>query len=165
MLFPDETRLGEVRRWILDALIPTERGRTGKFKTRRGVRCPACSQNVAMSVRPLDAKMAHLMVAMYRADPYGWHHAPSLTGDKGGDSVKSRHWGLIEGRDGHREDGNPRNGYWRLTDLGRRFVRSEATVPRWALLYNEECHLLDGPPVTIQEALGTGFDYREMISA
>jgi hypothetical protein len=162
-MFPDETTLGDVRRWILDRLIPTERGRTGKLKANPGVECPACRQNVAMSVRPFDAKMARLMLAMYRGDPYGWHHTPSLTGDKGGDSVKSQHWGLIEGRDGEKADGNPRNGFWRLTELGRRFVRGEVTIPRWALLYNEERHALDGPPITIQEALGTDFNYNEII--
>lgn len=126
-MFDGVATLHDARVILFDHIIPRERGRTGKLKSPPGVACPVCTQNVAVSIRPLDAKMARILAVMYQTDPWAWHHVPTLTSDKGGDTVKSRHWGLIESKDGERDDGNPRNGFWRLTDLGRRFVRGEVT--------------------------------------
>jgi DNA-binding PadR family transcriptional regulator len=75
-------------------------------------------------------------------------------------------WGLIEEKPGTRDDGSPRVGYYRMTDLGRQFVARAVRVPSHVYIYNGE--LLQRPVeelITIDEALGKDFSYAEIMEA
>lgn len=75
-----------------------------------------------------------------------------------------RHWGLIEEHVEKREDGG-RAGVWRVTLTGEAFLlRHGASVPQYAVVYNDECLRLEGEQVTIRDALGSAFDYDELMN-
>ena len=162
-MFSDNTSLGEVKQWIFEKMTQVKRAKSGRINSE-GFRCPACTQWVKLSVRTLDAGIARALMLMYRAGPDEFHHLPTLSGDSSGHPAKAFHFGLIEPREGVRKkDSNPRTGEWRLTELGKRFVRSEVLVRRWVVLYNTENHGLDGPLISIQEAIGHEFNYAEFM--
>lgn len=131
------------------------------------VKCPCCKQSVTMRKRPMTNEMARVLIAMYREDPHGWVHVQSLKHNntpvaRGGDATKLKHWGLIEGQQGVKDDGNPRNGYWRLTEAGRQFVEGRLTVPRRVHILLDTCYGKDGEAITIHDALGEGFNYQDL---
>ena len=73
-----------------------------------------------------------------------------------------RYWGLVEEQSDARPDGG-RAGYWRVTRLGRLFVLARVKLPEYAQVYNGECLALAGPRIGIQQALGKGFSYAELM--
>lgn len=167
-MFTDEITLGEVREWIVEKLTPVKKNRLGWWRKNPGVKCPACRQHIEMMIRPMTSEMARVLIAMYLENPEGWVHVQSLRRDnvpvaRGGDWCKVKHWGLVERNIGQKADGNPNNGHWRLTDLGRSFVRGEVQLPQRVFLYNDECHGKDGMLISIRDALGANFNYDEMI--
>lgn len=129
-----------------------------------GTKCPACNQFAKVYRRKITAPMAKVLIAMWRAAGWDFIHLPSL-GLSRGDEAKARYWGLIEEYpDGEREDGSTRVGVWRLTSKGVSFVHNRLRVPKYALIYDGKClYLDDDETVSISDALGTKFNYRELM--
>lgn len=155
---PDrDSTLHEARAWLLKEVDD-------------GVPCPLCAQYVKLYRRPLPLATARTMIEIYRAGAADdFVFLPPIldrmtgTPHQGGYNVLGQHWALMEGMDAERDDGSRRVGYWRLTALGVRFVEHAATVPKYAHLYNGRCLRLSGEPVSITDALGHRFDYRELM--
>ena len=80
-----------------------------------------------------------------------------------GDFPKAVHWGLLEKQKGERDDGSNRMGWYHITRKGMDFVQGKITIPKWVKLYNNEVVGFAEDHVTIKEALGTKFNYNEMI--
>ena len=134
---------------------------------RQGEHCPTCHQKVLLSNRYLYDTPARLLIAMYRTDPHDWIYVPDLYRKfeiGGGDTVKPRHWKMIEPMPGERNDGSNRNGYWRLRARGRNWVRGKILVPRIALVYNNTCFGYKGGWWHITQALGEHFDYHALMN-
>jgi hypothetical protein len=85
------------------------------------------------------------------------------TPHQGGYGTLGKYWGLIEQKPGVRDDGSNRVGWWRLTELGSQFVYEQATVPRYADIYNGRRLRLHGPAWSIRQALGSRFSYDELM--
>lgn len=77
-----------------------------------------------------------------------------------------RHWGLLEAiPDAVRPDGSGRVGLYRMTQLGFDFVRGQIKIPKYATLYNQELLALSTAElINIRDALGSKFDYDELMS-
>lgn len=147
----------------------------------KGTKCPCCDRFVKVYKRKFNSAMGRALILLYRAHnapkagPQDWIHFPSLLVNKGAqrsDEGKLALWGLVEKLAGTREDGSKRNGFYRITDLGRKFARSEVDLPSHAFLYYDG-HVLgfsDGDKypkemVRIGDVLGKSFNYREMMEA
>lgn len=140
-----------------------------------GVSCPCCDQYCRIYKRKLNATMSLALVLIYRhfqqypqADQ--WIHVPAfLVAVKhdstvaGGDAAKLRFWNVIEQRQGVRDDGSERVGYYRLTDTGRQFVEDKIALSRYVYLYNQEVLRFSQETITIREALGDRFSYAELM--
>lgn len=158
MTAPDDaTPLGEVRDWL-------------RTQADAGTTCPCCTQFVKVYKRSLPSASARVMLALWRNNGgHSFVYLPDLldtlkgTAHQGGYGTLSQHWGLIESRPGIRDDGSTRVGWWKLTELGVRFVTERATVPRYADIYNGRCLRRHGPPWSIRQALGTRFNYDELM--
>jgi hypothetical protein len=92
----------------------------------------------------------------------------------GGDASKLRFWGLLFPVEGEREDGSRRNGWWRLTERGRRFCQGALAVPQYVFIFNDTAYSPEaagvpgekrGGLVTLRDVMGEGFDYAEMMGA
>lgn len=94
-----------------------------------------------------------------------WVHVGERLNFRGGNYAKARYWGLIEQSSEVAEDGN-NSGDWRLTPLGQQWVLEEITLPQRVQLGAKGTLLTEpfGAPVDIRGALGTKFDYRELMA-
>lgn len=152
-LFPDWMPLRDVRTKLRELAI-------------QGTRCPCCTRYVKVYERPINGTMARSLIAMYRAWGRGWGDLPKLRKEAqlhhSNQEGQLAHFGLIEEEDVRREDGG-RAGFWRVSELGERWVRGEAMVQKYARTYDGRLLQLTGEPVAITDVLGTGFDLREVM--
>ncbi len=131
-----------------------------------GERCPLCTQFAKVYRRSIYGTQAHDLIACYREHgAEEFFHLASVPGVRNkGDFAKLAHWGLVEKMSGEREDGSRRVGWWKITRLGERFIRGEAAVPSHARIYDERLlELVEDHWVRIEDVLGKGFDYRELM--
>ncbi len=140
---------------------------------RRGLHCPLCDQFSKVYRRKLNSQMARSLILIYRffetnrdewVDINNYLLRFDIHPGKANVSLL-RHWKLIERRDGEREDGNPRTGFYRLTENGRLFVQGRLLVPTYIKLYNDELLELEQHSFTdIHQALGNKFNYTELMN-
>jgi len=135
-----------------------------------GVFCPCCAQYARVYRRAMTSATAVVMIAMWRHNEgREWIYLPkmrnALPGNQalGGYGTLAHWWELMEQQPGDRDDGSWRNGWWRLTDLGRAFVLGEVRVHKYVHLYNAERIGLSGERWSIRDALGNRFDYNVLM--
>lgn len=111
-----------------------------------------------------------MMLALSRAetDEEGWGHVTRFShvdgvdlGVVNGDYTYLKHWGLLEPQ--LKTNGEPASGIWRLTDLGKRFIRGEVEVPRIVYLVNDILVEVSEEKTDVIKSLGDHFNYRELI--
>jgi hypothetical protein len=101
---------------------------------------------------------------MWREGGENWVHMPTVLSGRRADEAKLRYWDLIEEElETNRAEG--RSGWWRVTSKGAAFSQGYATVPKYVYVYDGIPLQLDGPQVGVVEALGTRFDYRDLMRA
>jgi hypothetical protein len=147
----------------------------------KGTKCPCCDRFVKVYKRKFNSAMGKALIYLYRhyntpkVAPQEWVHFPSLLvkcGAQRSDEGKLALWGLVEKLGGTRDDGSKRNGFYRITEKGRQFARSQIELPAHAFLYYDGIVLgfSDGDKypkeiVRIGDVLGKSFNYREMMEA
>jgi hypothetical protein len=145
--------LADAQQWLAD-------------RVTSGARCPCCNQYSKVYRRQINSGMARSLIAMYLHGPQGqWVHLPTQVGARSREEGKLRYWGLVEEQvDIQRADGG-RAGYWRLTDAGRAWVTGRCTVPKFAAVYNNTVLRHYGDEISITDALGTKFNYTELMGS
>jgi len=88
---------------------------------------------------------------------------PSAIGARSREEGKLAYWGLVEESLTPRDDGG-RAGWWRVTTKGQLFVSGQITVPSHARVYNGNALNLIGTAVSIKDALGSKFNYNELMA-
>jgi hypothetical protein len=130
-----------------------------------GERCPCCTQFAKVYRRKIGSRQAWALITFYRRRALDWGYAPEVlpaTASSQSDFSKLRYWGLIESSNEQRDDGGPA-GWWRVTSLGEQWVHVACAVPMYARVYDNRCLGLVGDPVTIRDALGTRFNYDDLM--
>lgn len=128
-----------------------------------GATCPVCEQNVKVYRRKINSGMARSLIQMYRAGGLEFIHVPTAIGARSREEGKLAYWALVEEEKVRRPDGG-RAGYWRVTELGELFILGKVSMPKYARVYNGRVlSLLPAEQVTIKDALGTKFDYHELM--
>ena len=145
-----------------------------------GCDCPCCDQYCKLYRRELNSGMGYALCLIRRyflENPTErWCHVEDYlkTLDFVPTSVRSRYysllrfWGLIEPKTGTKDDGNPRTGYWRITDRGVRFVEGKINVPRYVLIYNNQFRgfwKADEYRTTLRRALEKKFNYQDVMAS
>ena len=132
----------------------------------KGADCPVCGQFVKVYKRTINASMAAQLIRAYKL--YGgretFHIKNILEGEGGGaDFAKLRYWNLII--ELHNDNPFKKNsGRWQLTEHGCAFIMGFRKIPKYALIYNGRFLDFDGDEtITIQDALGNKFNYRELM--
>ena len=130
---------------------------------QEGVRCPCCTQLAKIYKRPINAGMAVSIIKMYRSSRLQYQHIPTTVGGKSREEGKLRYWRLIEEElEVRREDGG-RAGWWRVTPKGEQWIHNQILVPKYAYIFDARLLELGGPPTSIRTALGTKFNYEELM--
>ncbi len=165
----EEMTLKELREQLSEAL------KAGKM-----VRCACCEQPAKVYKRSINRTMAVALTLLSRytmpgqpfhlssflADPPGNLPTALKAGFQGGDVAKLKYWGMIEpASDEKRPDGSKRNGWYVVTPFGRAWARGEVFAQKYARTYNERVLSLEEPLVKISTALGTGFNFDELMKA
>lgn len=152
----DTTPLGKVKSWLRERL-------------HDGANCPACGQRVQLYKRKLNSGMARALIQIYNHAETEWVKVQDIPdAPKGGDYAKLRFWGLLESSGDRADDGNSA-GMWRVTEHGRAFVLNISTVPAYVGTYNNRTYRLpdadEVPLISIKDAIGSKFNYDELIRA
>ncbi len=160
---PASISLADAAAWVLE-------------QHKKGAVCPCCDQLAKRYKRKLNSSMAYALLLIYRhfKTHTDWLHVPEYleevcnTGPtkRGGDWAKMVHWGLIVGKDDEtRTDGSKRTGFYKITQKGIDFVRGRIRVPKYAHLYAAKCIALSPDDTSISEALGSRFNYSELMAS
>lgn len=143
--------------------------RARKLLTERvdeGVGCPCCTQFAKVYRRKVNSSMARGLIAAWREYGRGFGYLQDVRRKSGEtdnrEESKLRYWGLMEEEPKLRPDGG-RAGWWRVTDRGYEWIMGWSVVPKYAHLYDGQFLRFSGDPVTIRDALGTKFDYGELM--
>ncbi len=134
-----------------------------------GYTCECCGQYVKEYKRRLYKGPTIALIRLYKldkADPDNFHHILSIgaTADKGvGDFAKARYWGLIEALPND-DDYKRTSGYWAITLRGKRFVQGRIRIPEYCHIFNSEARRFSGGKISIVDAVGTRFDYLELMN-
>lgn len=135
-----------------------------------GSKCPACGQQVKLYPRKITSAMAYGLILLAQSDNYGFFHIEDYLKTQNcpssirGDIPKLRHFGLIEKQEGVKEDGNKRNGLYRVTERGRMFVKKQTTVQSHVNLYNNTVCGFSETYIDIEDALTKKFNYSELMT-
>lgn len=131
----------------------------------KGADCPLCHQRAQTYRRKLNTGQVRGLITMWHVYGRQWGHLPSTAtlARLGGEFARLRYWGLVEEATDPRPDGG-RAGWWRITDRGQRFVLGQLTVPTYAKIYNNKVQGFEGPHVNIKQALGTKFNYNDLMN-
>ncbi len=131
-----------------------------------GAICPCCGLLVRIYRRPIaspSAAMLILAATQYRDQLFHQPTLERLAGFTAGDWAKLRYWGLIEESQVYLGSNQPRAGWWSVTARGWDFVHRRAHVQRYAVIFDSQLLRLEGPPTSIVDALGTRFNYGEVV--
>jgi len=133
----------------------------------KGVRCPCCDQLVKIYRRKLNSGMAITLIRMYLYDPHEWMVVKDFlrrySYHNNHDWTLLKNWCLIEGCERDPEHGGRTIGAWRITPLGRMFVKNTIKVHKYVVIYNKRFQRLEGEMVDIRECLGSKFNYYELM--
>lgn len=130
----------------------------------KGTSCPCCNQFVKVYPWKITTGSAVVLIKMYRFKEE-WIHPLKDLKVNNGDYAKLRHWALIEKKEHDPFKTTTKNsGYWRLTDKGRSFVLNRSKIQQYAKLYNSKCWGYEGKVIDIHDALGTKFNYWDLMN-
>jgi hypothetical protein len=134
-----------------------------------GYKCPCCGQLCKRYFRKFNSNMALALIVLYRHKEKGFIHLENTMKELGykrcGDASYLRHYRLIEKMEGEREDGSPRNGMYKITGIGIMFAEGHSMVQNTFIIYNNKHEGFEGEKITIEDALGKRFDYRELMNS
>lgn len=135
-------------------VLQVRRAVAKRLQSGGSVRCPVCRRNAQWRFGGISSSMARTLLKAYAAGPKKRFQCRQIDArDHNGDYAKLRFWGLI------RTAGE--KGWWRLTPLGRAFVRGDAEVPGRVITYDKKLLALYGDPVSIVDCLAKGKDTYE----
>lgn len=125
--------------------------------------CPVCGQEVRTWKKPMiSTAVASLirLVAMYRGRALHHDEFTVLLKDRNFSQLKL--WGLVvpEAND---DPAKRSSGKWHPTEKGIEFATERNVVPKYVITRANRVVGFEGPAIGVREALGSRFNYRELI--
>lgn len=145
-----------------------------ELMNKGGVICPCCDQLVKVYQRSFTGVMARALIWLYwyqHLNQCQWVHVntegPAWITQSGGSFATMRHWGFIQERPPQSDDTDAKRcqGYWTITAYGKSIVHL-IRFPKYVYSFNMEKVGESRDVLTdIRTALGTRFNYQEMMEA
>lgn len=126
----------------------------------KGCHCPNCGRFAKVYRRKLNSTTAKQLISLYRSGggEEFIHSKNFVVGTGVGDLTKAKYFGLLESA--HNEDETKKtSGLWRLTDEGIDFVLGR----KFVLIYNDTVQGFSQEQVSIEQSLGSEFDYQQLM--
>ncbi len=150
-MFPE---LREARDWLQD-----------KKAEKHGAICPCCDRWAKIHRRRIPASAVRVLVQLFtysQTHGDGFHHYTDFKKSKvGWEFVLFRYFGLIE-RQEKAPDHKKTSGMYRMTDMGRAFVRGDTTIPRRVHLFDTQM-VGHSPRRQYITDIWPDFNYRELM--
>lgn len=134
-----------------------------------GVTCPCCQKFARRYRRKFNATMARSLIWLVRSwedNGKNWVDVPKTAPRwlvRSNQLPTVRWWDMVE-RPYNTDSTKKHSGLWRPTERGVEFAHKRLRVPEQAVTYNGEVEGLVGDSIWITDALGTKFDYSEIMS-
>ena len=136
------------------------------------VMCPCCGRNARIWKLRIHATLALMLIRLYKKSlelngaPDQWVHIEAFKPKTrtGNDFSIVKHWGLAEPKSPEVDQDKNSSGMWRLTDAGRLWVSRQATIKKYANVFNDVLRSYDGEDITVIDALGKTFSYYELFN-
>ena len=128
-----------------------------------GTSCPVCSQLVKAYKRKLNANMCKALAIIYtRTQTSNYIHVQQEFTKLGlrattMDYTYLEKWKLIE-------TDPDNNGFWRITNKGKLFIKDWLDVPAYCLVYGGKVYDWSDELVTMSKALTTKFKLAEVLN-
>lgn len=153
-----------VREKVLEELRRETKHRAANAQ---GTHCPVCERYVKVYRRRLNSDMSRFLLKLvhaYKRYPRYYTMRELYPGNNksASDGVYLAHWGLIERSDAVNEAQAPAGSY-RPTDKGLRFAHNNEFVPTHVHLLNNEVVGWSDKQTNIRTALGSKFNYEELM--
>lgn len=132
----------------------------------KAAKCPACTQTVKVYPRKIYSTMVYHLIELYKLNKVKaeYYHVTEFCPKHPGDFAKLVYWNLIEEMPKDEHDTHKRtSGYWKITEMGKKFVENKLTVAQTVDVFNGNPLRMHGNPVTIVEVLGKKFSYKELM--
>lgn len=163
-LIPDPDQ-GTVDLFEMDpAVLMRKELRRRVIEEGESVTCPVCGQKHHQEVRTLYGSMVRVLLWLYNNTKAGeWVHLydgidKDLPNRCTGDASKLRFWELTERHE-------TKQGHYRITEKGRRFVRGEINVPRSHRRYRGEILSWSAVEISFRDAMRTAFANKKKADA
>lgn len=132
-----------------------------------GFYCTHCGSYNKRYHRSINSNMCITLLTLYKSGLRDYVHIEDLMRKSGhkrsGDFPYLVHWKFLEKKPGDREDGSNRNGFYKITGLGLMFVEKKLKAKQKALIFHNEFEGFEGEEIDIEQALGTKFNYSELM--
>ena len=123
----------------------------------KGAECPCCEQFAKIYRRRLDSGVTKTLLLMWKHSKTDWVDVKREIPQAGnGHMGMLNYWGFVE-------RAAARNGVWRITPAGEQFLLGHTTTPSHAEIYNGKLQRLSGDQINVKDALGSKFDYDELM--
>ena len=146
-------------------LISEARAYLKKHLHKKGAKCPCCNKYVHADRRPLNKTMVaslEWLVATFHKTG-SWVDVPNRAPRKllrTKQLSTCKHWGLLV-RYPNDDPTVKHSGLWAPTKRGVAFVCGKISVPKYAVIYNDRRLRFEGDKISIEDARGIKFDYRD----
>ena len=138
-----------------------------RLRTGEKMDCPCCGRYSQMYKRALHYSVAVQLIEFHKMG--GSDDFVSLrnmvrrwpTGI--GDFTKAKYWELIMSKD-HVPDAKKTSGLWMLTSKGTLFVLGLLSIPKYAIIFDDEVRGMTGEYVTIKDCLTDKFNYTDLMN-
>jgi len=133
-----------------------------------GIRCPCCDKFVKRYRRKFNSSMARSLIWLHKQTVTcgsGWVDVPLVAPRwlvRTNQLPSVRWWGLIE-RHPSTDEAKKHSGLWRPTEKGIYFALKKIRVQSTAVTYNGSIVGFEGDEISIEDALGTKFDYAQIM--
>ncbi len=103
--------------------------------------CACCGAKIVEYKHGLNTILVRALQIAWRESTAGEHQFKvsdneAFTYSERSNFQKLKYWGFVRRALG--THGEPREGWWHLTDTGRAFLRGETTAPKWVRTYRGE---------------------------
>lgn len=133
----------------------------------KGFTCDCCGAYCKRYTRSFNANMAMCLILLYRFNINGFIKVEDFLIKNGqkrcGDFSYLTHYGYLERQKVKREDGSPRNGYYRLTSFGVMFVEGKINAREKFMILNNKFEGFAAGEIDIRKALGKKFNYDDLM--
>lgn len=146
------TRLDEVQNYVQDHL-------------EQGLNCPACGGHAKMYPRALTKSLVTRLARLHAKHGLGWFDLAATRDWKSRDEAMMQYWGLLQYT--HHKPGQSegsKDGWWRVTPIGRDFLSAVITLPRVAHVYNGQVHYYSGQNIAVTDVI-KNFSINELLVA